>query len=288
MKLLRSLLFVPGNRPKMLEKARSFTADWVILDLEDAVPPHEKDTGRVMVAEALRSGSYQAQVIVRVNGFNTGQTEQDLTAIVLPGVAAICLPKVESQDEVEQLEGLLGQLERQRGLDAPGIFLMIETALGVLNAYAIARASRRVSALCFGGEDFCRDMGAVRTKEGQEITFARGQMLLAAKAAGVAAIDTVYTDLNDLSGLQAETRSMRGLGYDGKLLIHPAQIEPVHLAFRPSAEEISYAQRVLDASAKASAQGAGVCIVDGKMIDAPIVVRARQTVALAKDQLAQT
>jgi len=164
---------------------------------------------------------------------------------------------------------------------ALGILLMVETALGVLNAYELARSSRRVQALCLGGEDLCRDLGAVRTRDGLEIAYARAHLVHAARAAGALAIDTVFVDLADHDRLQAEARQARQLGYSGKLLIHPAQIEPVHQAFAPSAGEIAHARRVLEAFEAAQARGDGVIALDGQMIDAPVVARAREVLALA-------
>jgi citrate lyase subunit beta/citryl-CoA lyase len=179
---------------------------------------------------------------------------------------------------VARLASLLAALEHERGLPsgAVGILLMVETAQGVLNAYEMACASRRVWALCLGGEDLALDLGAIRTKEGLELAYARAQTVVAARAAGALALDTVYTDLNDLDGLLAEARQARQLGYSGKLLIHPAQIEPVHRAFAPSEEEVAYARRVLAAFEAAKARGDGVLALDGSMIDAPVVARARE------------
>ena len=182
----------------------------------------------------------------------------------------------------------MASLEREQGLavGTVGILLMVETARGVLNAYELAMAGAeqggpRVQALCLGGEDLAWDLGAVRTKQGAEIAQARAQMVLAARAAGSVAIDTVYTDLADLEGLQAEARQARELGCSGKLLIHPAQIEPVHQAFAPSEEEVAHARRVLEAFEEAGTRGDGVIALDGQMIDAPVVARAREVLGLA-------
>jgi citrate lyase subunit beta/citryl-CoA lyase len=234
------------------------------------------------VRQALKTGAFGPQVILRVNAFDTGLAEADLGEAFGPGVAAACLPKAEMAEDVDRLAVLLGEHERERGLAAGsiGILLMIETALGVLNAYELSRSSTRVSALCLGGEDLARDLGAVRTGEGLEIAHARAQMVLAARAAGILAIDTIWTDLTDLNGLQSEARRARQLGYSGKLIIHPAQIEPVHQAFAPTKEEIAYACRVLEAFEAAEARGDGVIALDGQMIDAPVVARAREVLAL--------
>jgi citrate lyase subunit beta/citryl-CoA lyase len=283
-KSLRSLLFVPGNKARMLEKARALPADAVILDMEDAVPPGEKGSARAMVREALEKGACGAQTIVRVNAWATGLTEADLKETLVAGVAAVCLPKAETPGEVERLASLLAMLEQERGLPVGGVglILMVETALGVLNAYQMARASRRVCALCFGGEDLAWDLGAIRTKEGLELAHARAQLVLAARSAGVLAIDTVYTDLKDEAGLLAEARLARQLGYSGKLVIHPAQIEPVQRAFSPGEQQVAHARRILEAFEAAEARGEGVIALDGEMIDAPVVARAREVLALVE------
>jgi citrate lyase subunit beta/citryl-CoA lyase len=283
---LRSLLFVPGNKAHMLDKARTLPADAVILDLEDGVPPGEKLAARAVVRQALERGAYGPQVILRVNAFATGLAQGDLREAFGPGVAAVCLPKAETAEDVERLASLLVDLEQEQKLlvGSVGICLMVETALGVLNAYPMARASARVHALCLGGEDLARDLGAVRTKGGRELAHARAQMLLAARAAGALAIDTIWTDLTGSDGLLAEAREARQLGYSGKLVIHPAQIEAVHQAFAPSEEEVAHARRVLDAFAAAEVRGDGVIALDGQMIDAPVVARAREIWVLREER----
>lgn len=280
---LRSLLFVPGNKARMLDKAQTLPCDAVILDLEDGVPPGEKAVARASVRQALASGSYQPSIILRLNAFGTGLTEEDLSEAFVAGVDAVCLAKAETPGDVERLSDLLVKAEEKLGLPAGAVpvCLMIETALGVLNAYEMAR--RNVRALFFGGEDLARDLGAVRSKGGGELAHARAHLVMAARAAGAVAIDTVFTDLTDLDGLLAEAREARSLGYSGKLLIHPAQIEPVHRAFAPSPEEVAYAHRVLEAFVEAEARGDGVLALEGQMIDAPVVARAREILAVIRD-----
>jgi citrate lyase subunit beta/citryl-CoA lyase len=274
---LRTILFVPGNKPRMLDKARTLPADAVILDLEDGVPPGEKSAARASVRQALEVGDYAPCVILRINAFSTGLGEEDLQQAFSVGVRAICLPKAETEGDVERLALLIDAVEREWGLPAGAvrIFLMIETALGVLNAYRMA-CRRRVHALCLGGEDLARDLGGVRTREGHELAHARAQMVLAARAAGALAIDTIYTDLADLDGLLAEAHQARQMGYSGKLILHPAQIDPVHRAFAPTLEEVAHARRVLEAFEAAKARGDGVIALDGQMVDAPVVERARE------------
>jgi citrate lyase subunit beta/citryl-CoA lyase len=278
---LRSVLFVPGDRARMLEKARSVGADAVILDLEDGVAPENKPVARTMVADALKTAGFEPYVAVRVNGFATGLAEQDLDAIVGPEVRAVCLPKSESVEEVLRLANLLDGIERRWGM-RPGstsIMLLVETARGILNSRELATASARVVALCLGGEDLCWDLGAVRSKQGWELGHARGRLVLSARAAGVHALDTVWTDLRDEAGLAGESRRARQMGFSGKLLIHPSQIEPVTIAFTPNQAEIEHARRIVTAFQEATARGQGVVTVDGKMIDAPVVARAREVLA---------
>jgi citrate lyase subunit beta/citryl-CoA lyase len=279
-------MFVPGAKARLLEKARTAAADAVILDLEDGVAPEAKAEARGLIRQALDAGPFGPQVVVRINGWTGGLAQDDLAA-TLPGggVDAVCLPKAENPDEVQALARWLDGWEAQQGLAAGslGVLLMIETALGVLRALELARSSPRVQALCLGGEDLSRDLGAVRTREGQELAYARAHVVVAARAAGVWAIDTVYTDLQDEDGLRAEASQARRLGYSGQLLIHPNQIEPVHQAWAPSAAEIEWARRVLASFDEATARGDGVVALDGKMIDAPVVARARELLAAIED-----
>ncbi len=286
MQPLRSLLFVPGNKTRFLEKARTVPADAVILDLEDAVAPGEKVAARTTVRQALEAGPFQARVIVRVNAWDTGLVEDDLAGALAPLAWAVCLPKVESASDIERLVALLCSWEADHGRaeGSIAVLAMIETARGVLNAYSIAQASRRLRALCLGGEDLARDLGAVRTPHGLELAYARAHLVVAARAAGCLAIDTVYTNLNDEPGFMAEATQARQLGYSGKLLIHPSQIEPAHRAFSPSAEEIAWARRVVEAFEAAVARGEGVIALEGKMIDRPVVARAQEVLALAGER----
>lgn len=268
----------------MLEKAKTLRPDVVILDLEDGVAIGEKDAARRMVAEALDGGGFQARVCVRINAFSTGLTEADLVATVKAPVETVLLPKVEVAADIERVATLLGELEADTGRPAGStrVLAMVETALGVLNALYIARASERMSALCFGAEDFSRDIGAIRTKEGEEVAHARAQMLLAARATGMVAVDTPFTDISDDEGFLAETRRMRAMGYSGKLLIHPRQIDLTHQAFAPTEAEIAHARRVVEAFDQAQAEGTGAIALDGQMIDAPVVARAREILSHAE------
>jgi citrate lyase subunit beta/citryl-CoA lyase len=267
----------------MLAKARVLPCDAVMLDLEDGVPPGEKQAARAILRQALDEALYGPLAVVRVNAFATGLAEDDLRATLTGGVAAVCLPKAETPADVLRLATLIAGTEAEQGWTAGklGILLMVETALGVLNAHAMACASPRVQALCLGGEDLTRDLGATRTRQGSELAFSRAHLVVAARAARIRAIDTIWTGLDDPEGLEAESRQARQLGYSGKLVIHPSQIAPVHRAFAPTEAEILDARRVVEAAAAGQARGDGVVALSGQMIDAPVVARAREVLRLS-------
>lgn len=282
-RLRRSRLYMPGNNPDMMRKGGRYGADCVILDLEDSVSPAEKDAARILVRNTLLRVDYgDSERIVRINPLSTGYGEADLEMIVPCGVDTILIPKCQSAGDVRGVEEIVERIERERGLDRRVLLMpLIETARGVLGAFEIASASGRVVALCFGAEDFTADIGAERTREGTESFTARSLIVLGARAAGVQAIDTVFSDIADEEGLVASTSEAMALGFEGKGVIHPAQIEPVHSVFTPSPERIEYAKKVVDAIEKARAAGSGVATIGSKMIDAPIEARARKILRLA-------
>ena len=282
LEVLRSMLFVPGNNPAMLQNAGVFGADAVILDLEDAVAPREKDAARFLVAEALRQVDFKTSArVVRINTLETGGAE-DLRRVVCCAPAAVLVPKVQSAPDILAVAGLLETLE-QPGQAPVQIIALIETPRGLAEAYSIATVHPRVIALAFGAEDYTAAIGAKRTKEGLEIISARGVLINSAAAAGVAAIDTPFTDINDEAGLRADVALARQLGYKGKLAIHPRQVDLIHEVMNPSVEEIRWAQRVLAVLRQAEQEGAGAVSLDGKMIDAPIELRARHVLKLAEN-----
>jgi citrate lyase subunit beta/citryl-CoA lyase len=280
---LRTLLLVPGNKQKMLEKARTVNADAVILDLEDSVPVGEKEAARAAVRRALEEGDFGPEVILRVNGFATRLTEGDLKGAFGPGVAAICLPRAEGPADTLRLAALITEVEQIHGRETGtvSIVAMIETARGVLHSFELAEVCQRVQALCLGGENLTGDLGTVRTQAGEELAHARGQLVLSGRATAVRAIDMIWADLNDIEGLRAEARRARELGYSGKLIIHPDQVAPVHEAFTPTAKEVAHARRVVEAFDAASKRGGGVITLDGYIVHAPVVARARETIRLA-------
>ncbi len=283
--VIRSLLFVPGNRMRLVEKARTLPADAVILDLEDSVPEEEKAQARATVSAALAAGFPESQVVwIRVNAPSTGLLDQDLREAFHPRADGVCLPKCESEADVLACEVRLRALEDREGL-APGtvrLLPLIESPQGVLAAFGIARASPRVWGIAFGAEDFTADLGVERTRAGEELAAARAALSLAAHAAGVEAVDGIYADFHDEAGLRAEAVQVKRLGFTGKMVIHPAQIAPVHEAFAPTPEEVARAQRIVAAFDEARARGSGVVVVDGAMVDRPVVLRAQRVLELAR------
>ncbi|HYB74750.1 MAG TPA: CoA ester lyase [Candidatus Sulfotelmatobacter sp.] len=285
MRPLRSLLFVPGNKPRMHEKAAGSGADALILDLEDSVPPAEKPAARPLVREALEKVRGPA-LYVRVNGDGTPWLAEDLAAVVCAGLAGIMLPKAEHLSTLRMVAELLAAAESRAGLPPGGteIILQIETALGVRNTYELASA-RRVASVCPGTArdgDLQRDLGAAWSLNGPELAYARGKVLLDAKAAGIAyPLDGVYADFQDDEGFLAEATLARRMGYCGKTLIHPRQIPLAHRAFTPAAKEVAYYRRLLDAFEAAVAAGSASVSLDGTMVDVAMAERARRFLALA-------
>ncbi|MDQ7842889.1 MAG: CoA ester lyase [Armatimonadota bacterium] len=280
-RLLRSMLFVPGDQPRMIEKARGLAADAIILDLEDGVAAQHKARARTEIRAALDGGMPEAlSVWLRPNALTTGLLEEDLLTCLRPGLAGVVLPKIRHADEVALVDGLLSRLERARGIPhgSLALALLIETPQAVLHAEQIAGASSRVEALLFGADDLAAEMGVSRTPSSEEVRLPRADVALVAHAAGCEAVDIVYTAVRDPEGLLRECREGRILGYTGKQVIHPAQIEPVHAVFSPSEEEVAKAARIVDAYRTASR---GAVVVDGRMVDLPIVRQAQRVLARA-------
>ncbi|HID71459.1 MAG TPA: citrate lyase acyl carrier protein, partial [Thermoplasmata archaeon] len=278
-KLRRSRIYIPGNRPRMLQKGPLFGADAVILDLEDSVPPEEKDAARLLVKKAIENLDFgETEIMVRINPLDVCG-EEDLEVVLPAGPDSIVLPKCEKAEDVKKVEKIIERIKPPKEV---ALLPLIETAKGLLNAYEIALASPLVDAITFGGEDFTRDIGATRTKEGKEILFARSMLVMAAKAAGVQALDTVFSDVKDEEGLRKDTEQIKTMGFDGKAAIHPAQIEVIHQVFTPTEEEIRYAVKVLKAAEEAVKKGSGVAVLKGKMIDVPVIKRAERVVRIAK------
>jgi citrate lyase subunit beta / citryl-CoA lyase len=283
-KLRRTMLFVPGNNPAMVKDAQIYGSDSIIFDLEDSVSPAEKDAARLLVLSALRSIDYGGvEKVVRINGLDTPWFEADIEAMVRGGIEVIRLPKTETTGDIHQLEKLVEASERAAGIPVGTVRLMaaLESPLAIINAYEIARASPRMIGIALSAEDFVTSMKTNRSPEGVELFEARGRIVIAARAAGVMALDTVFTDLGDQEGFLREVRLIKQMGFDGKSVINPNQIPLVHEAFAPTAEEVRKARRVIEAARDAEARGSGVVSLDGKMIDKPIVARAQRVLDLA-------
>jgi citrate lyase subunit beta/citryl-CoA lyase len=272
------VLFSPGDRPELMRKAPRSDADTVVFDLEDAVAPGRKDAAREAVRDVLADPEFDpgAEVCLRVNPGETAAT--DLDVVLGPDVRldALMLPKATGAEDVTAV----ADRARERGFDLP-VLPIVESAAGVLAAPAVAAADD-ADALIFGAEDLAADLGATRTEEGTEVLHAREHVVVAASAADVDAIDTVYTDFEDDTGLADETEFALTLGFDGKLAIHPAQVPVINDAFTPDPERVEWAERVLAARDEAAAEGRGVFEVDGQMIDAPLIAQAERIVARAE------
>ena len=281
----RSMLFLPGNTPNIIVNGEILGADAVILDLEDAVAPAEKDSARVLVRNAIsRMGFGRCEVIVRINSIDTPYWKKDLDAIMPVKPSLIMPPKTGCAEDVRRVDAYMTEVEARLGMPQGGIGLipLIETALGVENAYQIASASPRVKAIFLGGEDLTADLQCKRTKAGNEIFYARSRMVCAARAAGVDVYDTPFTDVNDDEGIYEDARLAKSLGFTGKSSISPRHVAAINEVFSPSEAEIEYAYEVMEAIRIGKEQGKGAVALRGKMIDAPIVARARQTIDAAQ------
>jgi len=284
MRLRRSMLYVPGNMPGMLQNIPVFEADGILIDLEDAVPLAEKDAARLLTRNYLRSyRERDKEMFVRINGMDTPYADADLREVLPALPDGIRLPKADHPEVVERLDTLLTEQEERLGLDIGHFKIIpsIESAQGVLNCVETARASSRIVALAFGAEDYTASMEIDRTKGGEELFSARTQVVWAAKAAGLQAIDTIFSDIRDMDALRAETLLVKRLGFTGKSLVNPRQIEVVHEVFRPTAEEIEHAVAVMEAIRRAREMGTGVISLRGRMVDAPVVTRAARTLRTA-------
>jgi citrate lyase subunit beta/citryl-CoA lyase len=281
-RVMRSVMTVPVIVQRFIDKAPEAGADVICLDLEDSVPPAEKEAARPLAAAAVDSmASSGIATYIRVNGFWTGLTRDDLAAVVRPGLHGVVLSKAESPAEIAEAAGLLSAAESANGLEPGSIALMplLETARGVMEAYDICRASPRIAGAIFGAEDYATDMGIRRTAIGEEIFWARSLVAIACRAAGVVAIDTPDPDYSDETHLRREMTLARSLGYQGKLCIHPTQVAIANQVFSPSADEIAEARAVIEAFERDGlAKGRAAIAVDGRMIDTPIYWRAKRLV----------
>jgi citrate lyase subunit beta / citryl-CoA lyase len=287
MAVMRSVFYVPGNAEKMIRKAPEFPADIITLDLEDSVPPAEKAKARECVRENLKfAGSGGSSVYVRVNNWETLLTNDDLEAVVHEDLAGVCLAKTGEPDNVKRLDWKLDELERRRGLKAGSVAiqLLIETAKGVINAYGCATASTRVNSLIFGAVDYTKDMRVKLTSEGQEQLYARYHTAVAARAAGRIAIDCPFVDYKNAAAFEASVLQGRQMGYKGRMLIHPSQIEPSHRLYMPSPADVEWATGVVKVfEEEGLAKGVAAVSFQGKMVDTPVYDNARQILATMRE-----
>jgi len=284
-RLLRSFLFVPGNNKKFIDKAKTLNADIICLDLEDSVPSDDKESARQMIIEALKvRAEFKGEVYVRTNPFASGMVQEDLKAVVQKGIDGVVIPKVNEPNEVIELSKLINELEHERSIKEGAVEMMpsIESAKGVVNAYEIASASPRVSALVFGVFDFLFDMGLEYIEDDVEYNYARAKVPVDARAAGVYAVDSIWQRIDDMNGLIKDATAGMKLGYKGKSIIHPSQIEPVHKIFVPNKEEVEWAKKVVDALNGAMGEGKGAVRLEGKMIDAVHYKRAKAVLEAVK------
>ena len=267
-RLLRSLLFVPGNNSRFLEKAKSLQADIVCFDLEDSVPLVEKKSARNLIKTALKSRSeYHSEIYVRTNSPVSGLIPDDLLDIIQKGVDGIVIPKVNTVNEIKKIEKIMLGLEKKRKLKPIEIIASIESTEGVVNAYLIASCSKRISALVFGVFDLLNDLGVEYTKKPEGAVYSRAKIPVDARAAGKYAIDAIWQDLDDVAGLEQDSLVAKNLGYVGKSIIHPNQVDIVHKVFYPTSAEIEWAKKVVSAYDMAKKSKKGATTVDGKMID---------------------
>lgn len=279
------MLFLPGNTPNMLINGDTLGADTVIFDLEDAVSPDEKDGARILVRNALKYQNFSGcEVVVRINPTDTEFWKEDLDAVIPLKPDMIMPTKVSGGEMIREVSAYMGKVEERSGIEKGSVKILplIETALGVEKAFEIASSDVRVAGLFLGGEDFTADMHCKRTKEGQEIFYARTRLVCAARAWGIEAYDTPFTDVEDMEGLRKDTEFAKSLGFAGKAVISPRHVDIVNEVFSPTEAEIEYAHDVMDAIEDGKRQGKGVISLRGKMIDAPIVKRAQQVLEMEK------
>jgi citrate lyase subunit beta/citryl-CoA lyase len=287
MAVMRSVFYIPANNDKMISKAPVTPADIITLDLEDSVPPAEKPKAREMIRENLKiAGSGGSLVYVRVNNWFTPWTDDDIEASVHEGLAGLCLPKCAGPDHIKRLEWKIEEMERRRGLPIGGIAIQVlaETAIGVINAYPSAVASKRVNSIIFGAVDYCKDMRVKLTLEGEEQLYARAHVAVAARAAGCIAIDCPFVAYKDIEMFEKTTSFGHQLGYEGRMLIHPSQIEPSHRIYTPSPEDVEWAKEIVKVfEEEGIAKGLAAINHKGQMVDTPVYESAKATLAVMEE-----
>jgi citrate lyase subunit beta/citryl-CoA lyase len=281
--LFRSLIFVPGNNSRFLEKAKSLQADIVCFDLEDSVPDNEKVKARKLIKSALNSRKlYKSSIFVRTNSPSSGKIPSDLKEIIQKGIDGIVIPKVNNVAEMKKIEKILTSLEKTKKLKPIQIIPSIESAEGVVNTYNIASFGKRISAVVFGVFDLLNDLGVEYTKDSEGEKYSRRKIPVDAHAAGVAVFDSIWQDLKDSRGLEKDCKLGKSLGYTGKSIIHPDQISVVHKLFHPNKSEIMWAEKVCKIYLESTKKGKGATTVEGKMIDEVHFKQAKALLDLVK------
>ena len=277
------MMFIPSNNPGMMQDAYIYGPDSIMLDLEDSVTMAEKDAARLLVYNALKSVDYgNIERVVRINPLSTPYGKKDVEAVVKAGVDVIRMPKTETADEVRELEAEILKVEEEIGcVGRTQIMAAIESALGIVNAYQIASASSRMMGIALGAEDYTANLKTMRSSQGIELQLARETIVVAARAAGISCFDTVFSNLEDMEIFRKEVEFIKTLGFDGKSIINPRQIDVVNEVFTPTEKEIAKAQTIIAAIKEARQRGSGVISVNGKMVDRPVVIRAERIIALA-------
>ena len=282
----RSMLFLPGNNPNMIINGDVLGSDSVILDLEDAVSPAEKDAARILVRNTLKYLKFEnCEIIVRINSIDTEYWKDDLDEIVPLKPDLIMPTKVSCADDIRTIDAYMSEIEKKHGMENNTVHLipLIETAMGIENAFEIAKSTDRVVAMFLGGEDLTADLHCKRTKVGNEISYARSRMVSAARAAGIDVYDTPFTDVNDDEGIRVDCELAKSLGFTGKASISPRHVSVINEVFSPSHKDVDYAYEVFEAIKTAKELGKGAIALHGKMIDKPIVERARQVISMYEE-----
>lgn len=278
------MLYVPGSNPGMLADAMIYGADSIMFDLEDSISLKEKDSARLLVYRAVKTLDYKGtELVCRVNALDSPYGKKDVEAMIAAGIDVIRMPKTETADEVKEMVALIEQFEEKYKITKKvKVMAAIESALGILNAYEIAKASDRLIGIAIGAEDYVTNMKTTRSSTGVELLYARSQLLNAARAAGIAALDTVFSDVEDTEGFCREVKLIKQLGFDGKSVINPRQIPLVHAIYQPTEAEVNHALAVVEAIKEAEEKGLGVVALKGKMVDKPIVERAERILMLSQ------
>lgn len=284
-RLRRTMMFLPGSNAGMVKDAYIYGADSLMFDLEDAVALTEKDSARLLVYNAIKNVDYgNTELVVRVNALDSPYGRDDIEAVVRAGVDVIRLPKTETAQDILDVEAVIEEVEKKIGREVGSTKMMaaIESALGIINAYDICKASKRLIGVAIGAEDYVTNMKTKRFPDGMELLGARTQLIIAARAAGIACFDTVYSDVDNEEGFRNEVKLIHQLGFDGKSVINPRQIAPVNEIYTPTDAEIKKSINVVRAAKDAAERGLGVISLNGKMIDKPIIERAERVLELAK------